>query len=181
MLLGNFSRRALLAGAGFSRNWDGLLASEFFGRLIGHPAIASNQTLRALLLQETNFEAALHTARTQGFSLENVQCLQKAILDVFMGHDRAVHQTGFYSIADINIYGVQRFLSRFYGHDHDTGYLFTLNQDLLLERKFFNFDSYSQKTPRPTLPGIESHRHWFSSHGGCDRSLPKPYAACCSC
>jgi hypothetical protein len=33
---GSFSRKVLLIGAGFSRNWGGLLASEVSGRIMSH-------------------------------------------------------------------------------------------------------------------------------------------------
>lgn len=164
MLLGDFNKCALLTGAGFSRNWNGLLASEFFGRLIGKPAIASNTALRDLLLQEINFEAALHTARTSEFPPEDVRLLENAILDIFIEHDQAISRTGFFNNQDINIYGVEAFLTKFYGKN--SGYLFTLNQDLLLERKFINYTTYPPSPPRPSLPGIEPHPHWFTSFFG---------------
>lgn len=176
MKLGDFKKRALLTGAGFSRNWNGFLASEFFGRLISKPAISSNQALRNLLLKEVNFEAALHTVRTQSeFSSNEVRLLEGAILDVFLEHDQAIERTGFFNNEDINIYGVQKFLTRFYGKD--SGYLFTLNQDLLLERKFFNYDAYPPYPPRPSLPGINPHPKWFTSiFGDLDPNrLPNDY------
>ena len=161
MILGDFNKCALLTGAGFSRNWNGLLASEFFGRLIGKPAIASNTTLRNLILQEINFEAALHTAKTSKFPSEDVRLLENVILDIFIEHDQAINRTGYFNNQDINIYGVAKFLTKFYGKN--SGYLFTLNQDLLLERKFINYDTYPPYPPCPLLPGIEPHPQWFTS------------------
>ena len=163
MEIGDSSKRVLLTGAGFSRNWDGLLASEFFNRLISHENINSSDNLRALLLQETNFEAALHKAKTQGLSASEVRLFEQAILDVYIDHDQAIRRTGFHGETDINIYGVQGFISRFYGGG-DTGYIFTLNQDLLLERKYYNYTIGSRNAPRPTLPGIPPHRDWFQTH-----------------
>jgi len=175
MILGDFKKRALLTGAGFSRNWDGLLASEFFGRLIGHPAISSNKNVRDLLLKKTNFEKVLHSAKTRGFSPEDVRLLENAILDVFIEHDQAISRTGYFSNEDINIVGVEKFLTRFYGKN--SGYLFTLNQDLLLERKFSNYDTYPPHPPRPSLPGIKPHPQWFTSiFGDLDpNGLPTDY------
>lgn len=176
MNLGNFNKRALLTGAGFSRNWNGLLASEFFGRLLSKPDISSNQVIRDLLLEEVNFEAALHKIRTQNeFSSDDARLLESAIIDVYLEHDQAILSTDFFNNEDINIYGVQKFLTRFFGID--SGYLFTLNQDLLLERKFFNYDTYAPYPPRPSLPGINPHPKWFTSlFGNLDPDrLPKDY------
>ena len=164
MLLGDFSKRALLTGAGFSRNWDGFLASEFFGRLLSDQHIVSNADLKQLLLEEINFEAALDTAKTRGFPPEKVQLLENAILDVFIKHDKAINQTGYVSNADIHMYGVEKLLTRFFGKT--SGYLFTLNQDLLLERKYINSDTIPPQPPRPSLPGIKPHPQWFTSTFG---------------
>ncbi len=161
MELGRFNGTALLTGAGFSANWGGLLASQFFDHLIGMPRIRSNKGLRELLLRETSFEAALFIARSNGFSAEDVSVLENAISDVFVQHDKNLQASGFRNESDINIYGVQKFLRRFHGTGgNNSGYLFTLNQDLLLEGKLYD----SVNGPPPVLPGIPSRSDWFTTH-----------------
>ena len=73
MNLGNFSDVVLLTGAGFSANWQGFLSSEFFDRLLGHPEISSNKTLRPLVLEHTNFEEVVFEARKRGLPADLVQ------------------------------------------------------------------------------------------------------------
>ena len=51
-MLGTFSKRILLTGAGWSRNWGGQLATEVWESLVGHAAIRGNPRLRDLLLRE---------------------------------------------------------------------------------------------------------------------------------
>lgn len=62
-----FSKRVLLIGAGFSRNWGGLLANEVAGRLLAHPAIKARPNLRKLLLDEPSFEDALEKNTDRSF------------------------------------------------------------------------------------------------------------------
>ena len=47
----------LLTGAGFTRNWGGILASEMFNQLLGSALL--DEPLRRLLLRDRNFEACL--------------------------------------------------------------------------------------------------------------------------
>ena len=57
--IGNFSKRTILTGAGWTRNWGGRLATEVWQDLIGHRAIQRNSRLRELLLDGPSFEVAL--------------------------------------------------------------------------------------------------------------------------
>jgi hypothetical protein len=57
----------------------------------------------------------------------------------------------------VNIYKVQKLIGAFAGNGQDRGLVFTLNQDLFLERQHYN-------DPRPTIPGIQPRPEWFSSN-----------------
>jgi SIR2-like domain len=151
---GNFSKFTLLTGAGWSRNWGGRLASEVWQTLMDDPAVQANARLRALLLAENSFETALAMTRAEPFDAADRQQFENALLEAFISMDREMAR------ADhdpwINIYGVQRLLFRFAGQRSegvDTGYLFTLNQDLFPERYLFN--EHVSAAPPPALPGIQ--------------------------
>ena len=66
--IGNFSKRTMLTGAGWTRNWGGRLAAEVWQDLIGHRAIQDNSRLRQLLLEETSFETALGMVEAESFT-----------------------------------------------------------------------------------------------------------------
>jgi hypothetical protein len=56
----------------------------------------------------------------------------------------------------VNEYIFNRFLSRFAGfdgEDYDAGYIFTLNQDILIEKKYIQHNLY--RVASPILPGIQ--------------------------
>ena len=80
----------------------------------------------------------------------------KALMREFMSLDRMVKSyKGDGSRATLHEVGVEELLRRFFGQlgdGVDTGYIFTLNQDLLIERKFINH----HLTPgmNPAIPGI---------------------------
>ena len=54
----------------------------------------------------------------------------------------------------VNINKVQKLINAFCGTDNEPGVLFTLNQDLFLEHKYYNFEL-------PLLPGISRQEWWF--------------------
>jgi hypothetical protein len=88
--IGNFSKRTLLTGAGWTRNWGGRLAAEIWQDLIGHRAIQKNSRLRGLLLAEPSFEAALGQVQAEPFTPADHRTFEGALLDAFIAVDREV-------------------------------------------------------------------------------------------
>lgn len=154
MEIRNFSKRTILTGAGWTRNWGGRLAAEIWEDLIGHPATQNNSRVRELLLSEQSFETVLGLVQAEPYDASDRQMFEKALLDTFVEMDREVAR-----IPDpwINIYKVQELLFRFCGRrgpSVSAGYLFTLNQDLWPERYMFN--EHVSGSFSPGLPGLRS-------------------------
>ncbi len=165
MLDGNTVKYTLLTGAGLSWNWGGRLASELWQDVMGHPQVQQSKALRDLLIAEPSFEVALARCRVEDFSNAERAALETATFDSFLAMDRQI--AGRWDAHGwINIFGFQSFLNRFCRRcDGDTTYLFTLNQDLFLERHWYNFNNAQ---PIPRHPGIPSQRfsngsYWFST------------------
>jgi hypothetical protein len=134
----------LLVGAGFSRNWGGWLANEAFEYLLGCPQVDAD--IRALLWSHRKtdgFEGALatlqqeHLSKKDSSSEERLRKLQDAITLMFGAMDTAFDGINFEFQSDIE-YLVQSFLVRFDA-------IFTLNQDLLLERHYLEHNRLSSK------------------------------------
>lgn len=133
-------KHVALLGAGFSRNWGGWLASEAFEYLLGCKEISEDPHLQGLLWkhQETGgFEDALDELQTlylrdpQG-NERQLTAMQAAVAGMFTDMNRA-----FVELVDWEFQRedrsrlIQRFLTRFDA-------VFSLNQDLLLERHYCN-------------------------------------------
>jgi SIR2-like domain len=123
----------LLLGAGFSRNWGGWLANEAFEYLLGCPQI--DPSIRQLLWKHRrsgDFEAALGELQEEYFrkkdsrSEENLRKLQDPIVAMFADMDKAFDRITFEFQNEVQ-YMVRSFLIQFDA-------IFTLNQDLLMER-----------------------------------------------
>ena len=125
----------LLLGAGFSRNWGGWLANEAFEYLLGCPQI--DPGIRQLLWKHRRsggFEAALsdlqeeYFRRKDSISEENLRKLQDPIASMFTDMDKAFARMTFEFQNEVQ-YMVRTFLTQFDA-------IFTLNQDLLMERHY---------------------------------------------
>jgi len=155
----------LLTGAGFSRNWGGWLANETFEFLLGSPELDAD--LRSLLWKSKEagggFEDALtelqeeHDRRRDDLSKKRLNDLQAAIVGMFNLMDQSFVATTFEPQQEMNPITprqqnyVRTFLFRFDA-------IFTLNQDLLLERQYLNENINSQQTGRwngHQVPGMK--------------------------
>jgi hypothetical protein len=129
-------KHILLLGAGFSRNWGGWLAAEALEYLLGCPEISP--PLRQLLFKHKRgggFEAALAELQDGAHRLARsspslLTKFQDAIARMFSVMDVAFADTSF-EFNNSREYLVATFLTKFDA-------IFTLNQDLLLERHYLN-------------------------------------------
>lgn len=161
--------RILLLGAGFSHNWGGWLSDEVFEYLLGHPEIVKNEQLREKLWnykdKGSGFEGAL--AEVQQAYLQtgarhhesDKNSLQAAVLDMFKDMNSAFETKNEKRLIHANI---EKFLASFDA-------IFTLNQDLLLERHYhcgnnISYPPMAVSPPQITMwqrpAGIKSWTHW---------------------
>lgn len=133
----------LLLGAGFSKNWGGWLASDVEDFLFTQPSINENGYLTEILNEYSankgGFEAALadvqhaYELSPTEDALKSLRGLQDAITKMFEAMDQGFsRKTSIDFTSDVN-FKVSRFLGRFDA-------IFTLNQDLLLERHYSSLD-----------------------------------------
>lgn len=173
----------ILLGAGFSRNWGGWLASEAFEYLLGCTEISRDIQLRRLLWkhQETGgFEDALDELQTTYLrdptgTERQLTVFQAAIGRMFTDMNRA-----FLEMVDWEFQRqdrsrmVQTFLTRFDA-------VFSLNQDVLLERHYCNDNIAlvgARKWLGAQLPGMKQTPSPEPLHSNCwGRSTWAPAAA----
>jgi hypothetical protein len=128
----------LLLGAGFSRNWGGLLANEVFEYLIGQKDVAQDGYLKNLLWNHKTaggFENALADvqiafARDPAGYGPSLRTLQAAVSNVFQQINQAFFNAPWMEFQQHLDRTIRTFLVRFDA-------IFTLNQDVLLEHHYF--------------------------------------------
>ena len=123
----------LLLGAGFTRNWGGWLASEVDEYLLGLSSL--NDVVRTQLLDCRaigGFEKALANLRVNSNTIMEAKSLENALAKMFESMDRSFSNQNFkFEWSNDIKESVSRFLCRFDA-------IFSLNQDLLLERHYFD-------------------------------------------
>jgi hypothetical protein len=163
--------RILLTGAGFTKNFGAPLAKELWGIIFSNPMLDQAPDVRDVLRRDFDFESGyndvMHRKMLMFATTEEApawrsqqQALRKAVNEAYEYIDEKVRTFSFGRDAPypINIYKVQEFISKFSGTPSSPGYFFTLNQDLFVERQYYNGE-------RPTLPGIQYHSSWFTTNG----------------
>lgn len=157
----------LLLGAGFSFNWQGLLALEVFDALLSQNEVNRNPDLHALLMrhrQGGNFEEALYELQqhvTQDASLRpQLDILQAAIGEIFLQMNRAfVTRTDFEFSNQVGML-VREMLVKFDA-------IFTLNQDLLLDRRYMDGNlplTGARRWGGAVLPGVGPMPHGIADY-----------------
>ncbi len=143
----DFGRCVLLLGAGFSRNWGGLLASEVQKYIFRHPGVQARTRLRLLVFGKP-FEDALQETRTGVWEAEDQAAVETAIRAAFDQMDASFRNPN----PPVLNATANDFISRFCPGPVGigTGYVFSLNQDLLLERIYGTIVNRQQLV----IPGV---------------------------
>ena len=171
--------RILLLGAGFSRNWGGPLASEMFDSLVQQPQISTDEHLRQILWQhkdEGGFETALAQVQQDFHNNaalpENKRWLdgfQAAIDQIFADMDRGFAARPSWEFTNQRDQSLLGTLVKFDA-------IFSLNQDLLFERFYFNGSVMLESGRRwdgVIMPGVREQRdHSFPYDPGRSRWTP---------
>lgn len=145
----------LLTGAGFSKPYGGYLASEMWSLILNQPQINHSKKLRACLLENLNYETVYDAVLSSGqYSEKEQKDFTDALKNAYLQLDDAIRTD------DGNRRGLaammcQFFIGSFGGSGRERGFIFTLNQDLLIER------FYSRERGLVQIPAL-GHPNWFN-------------------
>jgi len=148
----NSQTHIFLTGAGFTHNFGTPLAKDLWNLILNNPILQPYPRLREILLQEFDFESVYHTVVHGGnYSLSEKRAMHDAVHSAFELLDETVRTWRHEDFA-VDIYHVRKLLARFAGNRNVPGFIFTLNQDLFVER-------YYADGPSPILPGFNKTVH----------------------
>lgn len=153
----NAKQHVFLTGAGFTHNFGAPLATDIWSTTLSHPKVQAIPRVREALLRDSNFEDVYDLITTGDYSSEEKEAIKEAVTFAYAHVDDSVRSYSFApgSPYPVNIYAVQKFINMFSGSKGQPGFFFTLNQDLFVERHYYN------GTP-PSMPGIASNRGFSS-------------------
>jgi len=149
----------LLTGAGFTKNFGGFLASEFHSHIFNDKRIQSSLRLRDQVQADSDFESLYQRVLDGDYTSYEKKSMHEAVVRTYEILDSAIRRIRFGSAAK-NPVGrrYSKLLDVFLGQKDQTGYVFTLNQDLFLERCYWDHGGAV-----PLLPGLAPRELWFST------------------
>jgi hypothetical protein len=146
------SQNVLLTGAGFTKPFGGYLASEMWALILNEPEIHTYPLLRKCLLENRNFEVAYdHVLLSNDYGSAERKAFVNALRRAYQ-HLHGAACVEFHQRA----HQLCRLVIAKLGHvkPDELGFIFTLNQDLFLERHF------SADLCNISIPGLRRD-DWF--------------------
>jgi len=159
------ANRILLTGAGFSANFGAPLAYQISDRIYNDRQVRKSEKLKNELKNNFDFEAIYQNVmQSEEFNDKEKQILSNAIQDTYERLDEDIirHKDLSQTYADF----FKEFLFKFSIPLGGSGFAFTLNQDLLIERRFCFYPDPVVSTlelpiagtgmsSRPSLPSLK--------------------------
>lgn len=178
------AENVLLLGAGFTKNFGGLLADEMWAEIFNHEKIQAQSKIKKLMLNDFNYESIYYSI-LEGFTDKNGLFGEKGKCVKFTNEEKyaiKVATKSAYSYIDkILMWHLISFGPEFYdykpkwvnvvnnllmnfGLTDNNSFIFTLNQDLFIERFYQNpakDHPNKNKIPELLIPGIDESPEWF--------------------
>ncbi len=144
--------RILLTGAGFTKNFGAPLADEISGLIFNDENIQNNKKLRELFQKEHNYEDIYQKIiQSSDFNQTEKNIFNVAIQSAYKDIDDRIL---YGKLSQTNFDMFENLIRRFDKRRGGSGYIFTLNQDLFIERMSCDIPDYNM-----TLPGVSTHVH----------------------
>lgn len=127
----------LLTGAGFTANFRGFLAREMWSRIFNNPKLNTAGNIKLKLKGEFDFENIYSEVfdPRENIPTEQLAIFEEVINDTYRSMDKIIQDHW----DDLNIHHnkFEEFLNHFKKQENNKiGVCFTLNQDLLMEKRF---------------------------------------------
>jgi len=133
--MNKYPNHILFTGAGFSNNWGGFLAKDMWTEIFNNGKIQKEKKLRERLLSEFDYESIYSEVMNRDEWTKNEkEALGIAIEDAYLNLDNKIVSNSSSSKTTEIINSLLTYFIPAEGKDRK-GVFFTINQDLLVERK----------------------------------------------
>ena len=140
------SKKVLLTGAGFTKDFGGFLASEMWAFIFNNPSLDNHPEIKNLLRHNFSYESVYHeVVKTLEYENGDRDAIKEAVKSAYDKLDESIRGYHNKTNRTANSTTLTAFIERFHGADNSRGFFFTLNQDLFVER-------YCGRNPTPGVP-----------------------------
>lgn len=178
----------LLLGAGFTKNFGGLLADEMWAEIFNHKEIQAQPKIKTLMLNNFNYEEVYHSVLWKyrdedgilvhsEFTEDEKDAIKVATKSAYKHIDDILrtyvinhpYPSELNCVTNlIHKIGSQSVIYNEFYHEgllyhsftdiKEKSFIFTLNQDLFFERL------YSKNYTRLSIPGVDNNSEWFTTY-----------------
>lgn len=148
----------VLTGAGFSKNFGGFLGSEMWSQIFNNRQIQADTELRDILKNDYDYESVYSKTLDGQLPEEKKRVMRSVVLEAYKRLDDSLRGWVFNDSSSypVNPYLLSEMLGRIYSSARPAQvFLFTLNQDLFMERQW-NYGS-------PGVPRFARAQNTFGS------------------
>ena len=153
------SKKVLLTGAGFTKDFGGFLANEMWDFIFNSPSLGKYPEIKDILRHDFSYESVYHKViASSEYEHDEKDAIIQAVESAYDRLDKSIrgYQTRTKSrIA--NSTSLTAFINRFGGGGNSRSFFFTLNQDLFVERYCRNLKDSHLATPGVVLQGINQN------------------------
>ena len=113
----------LFTGAGFTKNFGGLLASEMHSKIFNHSDIQQKQRLQTLLRENFDYESIYSDVMYGDYSMEEKTAVNEAIFSAYLSMDKTIASTSC-EANSLNTHKLGEFIARLFPRYDHYGFLF---------------------------------------------------------
>ncbi len=171
------SENILLTGAGFTKNFGGLLASEMWAEIFNHEKIQAHPKIKELMSDDFDYESIYYSIMEGSYTDDEKEAIDDAVKSAYEYIDSILRQLIISHPNPLELYIVNDLISKFsetgsysytgtnnvthyvYPETSIKSFIFTLNQDLFFERLYHNHHD-----AKVSIPRIKNNSNWFTTY-----------------
>lgn len=150
-----------MLGAGFTKNFGGLLAEEMWIEIFNHEKVQEQPKIKELMLNDFNYESIYNNVLgNELYSNDEQNAIISATTSAYDHIDNILKKHFLRRSPSAWDKNIDKLLHSF-GERDSCSFIFTLNQDLFIERFYQNPRHSSSCNPKLSIPGINTSSNWF--------------------
>lgn len=131
----SISKKVLLTGAGFTKDFGGFLATEMWDFIFNNPSLDNHPRIKNIPRHDFSYESVYHEViENPKYDGDEKDTIKEAVKSAYDRLDESIRSYHNNKHRTANSTSLTSFIKRFHDTVNSRGFFFTLNQDLFVER-----------------------------------------------